>query len=331
MFDIFLASLGLDTSSFLLLCGVGVGSLITVFGVGKAMADKTPAAERIAAGATGPAVTYKSDLIKLAQAEPTGLAGMFTPKTDGERFQVTKALANAGFRGPGAVANFYLIRIILATCLPGAFAVLIALSNAGATVVPVGISSMLNAASSLQLLIALAILTAIGFYGPSAWLNGRISERKRKIEEAFPNALDLLQIAVEAGLGFDAAMTRVATEIHSVAPDIAEELLVAQSEIQAGRDRGRALLNMGQRTGVEEVISFANVVLQSIQFGTSVADALTVYANEMRLTRELKAQEKANKLPVQMSAVMASLMLPAILMLTLGPVVIRYVNYFAAN
>ncbi|QJF51804.1 type II secretion system F family protein [Roseobacter ponti] len=331
MFDAFLTSFGLDTTSFLLLCGVGVGSLVAVFGIGKAMTDRTPAAERIAANSKGPAVTYKSDLIKLAQAEPTGLVGAFSPKSDGERFQVTKALASAGFRGPGAVANFYLIRIVLAVGLPGTLALLIALANAGVPWLPGSISGMLGSASTLHLVVALAMLTTLGFYGPSAWLKGRINERKRKIEEAFPNALDLLQIAVEAGLGFDAAMTRVATEIHSVAPDIAEELLIAQSEIQAGRDRDRALLNMGQRTGVEEVMSFANVVLQSIQFGTSVADALTVYATEMRLTRELKAQEKANKLPVQMSAVMASLMLPAILMLSLGPVVIRYVNYFAAN
>ena len=87
---------------------------------------------------------------------------------------------------------------------------------------------------------------------------------------------------------------------------------------------------MAKRTGVDEVNSFVSVVLQSIQFGTSISDALTTYAEEMRVARELKAQEKANKLPVQMSAIMASLMLPAILMLTLGPVVIRYVRYFGS-
>jgi tight adherence protein C len=90
-------------------------------------------------------------------------------------------------------------------------------------------------------------------------------------------------------------------------------------------------MHMARRTGVEEVTSFVNVVLQSARFGTPMSDALRTYAEEMRLTRELKAQEKANKLPVQMSAVMATLMLPAILMLTLGPVVIRYLDYFANN
>ena len=122
---------------------------------------------------------------------------------------------------------------------------------------------------------------------------------------------------------------RVANEIRPVAPDLCDEILLAQNEIQAGRDRDKALLHMARRTGVDEVTSFVNVVLQSARFGTPMSDALKTYAEEMRTTRELKAQEKANKLPVQMSAVMAALMLPAILMLTLGPVVIRYVAYFS--
>ena len=85
--------------------------------------------------------------------------------------------------------------------------------------------------------------------------------------------------------------------------------------------------DMAARTGVPEVVSFANVVLQSMQFGTSTSETLSTYAREMRKNRELRAQEMANKLPVKMSAIMASLMLPALLMLTLGPVVIRYIRY----
>ncbi len=86
---------------------------------------------------------------------------------------------------------------------------------------------------------------------------------------------------------------------------------------------------MARRTGVEEINSFASVILQSMQFGTPITDALMTFAEEMRTFRELKAQEKANKLPVQMSAVLAMFMLPAIVMLSLAPVVIRYIRYFA--
>jgi tight adherence protein C len=102
-----------------------------------------------------------------------------------------------------------------------------------------------------------------------------------------------------------------------------------QYQIQAGRPREAAMRDMADRTGVDVVRSFANVVQQSMQFGTSMSEALTTYAAEMRLFREMKAQEMANKLPVKLSAVMASLMLPALIMLTVGPVVIRYVNMVA--
>ena len=122
-------------------------------------------------------------------------------------------------------------------------------------------------------------------------------------------------------------MIRVANESLGTAPGLAEEFLIAQREIQAGRSRDKALMDMAARTGVPQVNSFANVVLQSLHYGSSITEALTVYSEEMRQWRELKAQEMANKLPVKMSAIMASLMLPALLMLALGPVVIRYMHF----
>jgi len=152
--------------------------------------------------------------------------------------------------------------------------------------------------------------------------------QKIEIEQSFPNALDLIQISVEAGLGFDAAMTRVANEMVHSAPALCREFRTVQLEISAGAEREKALMEMAQRTGVDEVSSFANVVLQSVRFGTSMSDALQIYAQEMRLSRELRAQEKANKLPVKMSAVMSALMLPAMILLIVGPVVIRWMNTF---
>ena len=103
---------------------------------------------------------------------------------------------------------------------------------------------------------------------------------------------------------------------------------MVQLEIAAGGEREKAMMDLADRTGVDEVNSFANVVLQSVRFGTSMSDALQIYANEMRLSRELKAQEQANKLPVKMSAVMSALMLPAMILLIVGPVVIRWMNTF---
>ena len=174
--------------------------------------------------------------------------------------------------------------------------------------------------------------TASGLERPdsgSVWLNGQVKERQLRITESFPNALDLLQVSIEAGLGFDAAMTRVANELAGVSPEIAFEFLTVQHQVAAGRSREVALQSMARNTGVDMVRSFSTVVVQSMHFGTSMAEALTTYSQEMRTTRELKAQEMANKLPVKMSAVLASLMLPAVVIVTIGPVVIRYIRVFS--
>ncbi|WP_371060564.1 type II secretion system F family protein [Rhodosalinus sp. 5P4] len=322
----------LDPFLLIVLGGIAVGSLLLVYGLGRAATERSPSAVRIeGTGRRQSAAATRSDFVKLARRDATGLAGALAPETMEERFQVQHALARAGFRGSKAVARFYAIRVGLGLGLPAVLIGLVALSRSPELWVPAVLADGLSGMSSLFLVQSLALLAAIGFFAPAIWLNRLVKQRRQAIEDAFPNALDLIQISVEAGMGFDAAMIRVAEEIHEVAPHLSEELLLAQSEIQAGRDRARALVDMGRRTGVDEVTSFVNVVLQSMQFGTSISDALTTYAEEMRMKRELKAQEKANKLPVQMSAVMALLMLPAIVSLTLGPVIIRYINYFAAG
>lgn len=318
----------LFTSQAALLAAIGIGTMIAAVGMGRALTDKGPAAERMAPknrmSAKGPTQALKDEGNSFDAFTQANL-----PQSAEERFAITIALAKAGFRGPRAVANFYMGRLLLAVGMPAAMLAVIALARSPGS--PEVIAGAFGSLSTIGIAQIVCILCGIGFFVPTFWLRGKIEERRRAITEAFPNALDLIQIGVEAGLGFDQALMRVANEIRDVAPDLCQEILLAQNEIQAGRDRDQALLHMARRTGVDEVSSFVNVVLQSARFGTPMSDALKTYAEEMRTTRELKAQEKANKLPVQMSGVMASLMLPAILMLTLGPVVIRYVDYFANN
>ena len=324
-FSVFSSAL---TTQTLLLAAVGLGTMVGVAGIGRAFTEKSAAAERMAPknriNVTGPGAGLISD-----DSSNSRLSKSFAPKSQDERFAVQMALARAGFRGPKAVAGYYLTRLVLGLGLP--VAMLLLLTYARMPSSPEWISARIGDMSAIGIAQIVSILCAIGFFGPAFWLRGKIAERKLAIEQAFPNALDLIQIAVEAGLGFDQALMRVSSEIGSVAPELANEIISAENEIQAGRDRERALMRMARRTGVDEVSSFVNVVLQSARFGTPMSEALSTYAEEMRTTRELKAQEKANKLPVQMSAVMAALMLPAILMLTLGPVVIRYIEYFANN
>jgi tight adherence protein C len=146
------------------------------------------------------------------------------------------------------------------------------------------------------------------------------------VTRGMPGALYLMQVAIEAGLGFDSAMNRVAKEFGRFCGTIAEELTIQQLEIPAGKPRDRAFAELQRRTGVDAMASFANVVQQSAEFGTAISQALETYAIEMRLDRELKAQTKANQLPVKMSAVLAAFMMPILLLIMLTPIAIRWVT-----
>lgn len=313
----------------LLVLGVGIGVMLFVYGAFGTLGQKDPVARRMAGAGGRGKVRRDADILRFAQNDPTGFMKALVPVDKKERTQVQRQLAQAGFNSPHAMRNYFLIRVFLGLLLPGTFIFLVYGSRAGLVTVPGLSGDMLASLDQARIVAGIAVLVWLGFYGPGYWLGGRVAERRRVIEEAFPNGLDLIQISVESGLSFDAAMTRVANEIGLTAPVLSEELLLTQREIQAGRPRDRALMDFADRTGVEEVASFASVVLQSIQFGTSISDALTTYANEMRHAREMRAQEMANKLPVKMSGVLAALMLPALVLLVLGPVVIRYLRNVA--
>lgn len=322
-----LTQLGITVPTLILL-GVGLGTMLAMAGLYSALFTRNPVLTRIAKQAVRPTnSSFEAGLLRPADADPTGIMRTLIPGDRKERTQVQRQLSEAGLTGPHALRNYYLTRMLIGLVLPGALIGLMAASKTSLVTLPAGLAQRMGGFSPLQMMQIGGILVAVGFFGPVWWLRGRVAERRRQIEESFPNVLDLMQVSVESGLGLDAAMIRVANESLGTAPGLAEEFLIAQREIQAGRSRDKALMDMAARTGVPQVNSFANVVLQSLHYGSSITEALTVYSEEMRQWRELKAQEMANKLPVKMSAIMASLMLPALLMLALGPVVIRYMHF----
>lgn len=249
---------------------------------------------------------------------------VFVPTADGELGRLRRDLAHAGFNSPRAALTYNLIRFGTGLLLPLIMATV--LLAPGRLPLPPALIAAIPVLRVEQVVLLCALVIVIGFYGPAIWLSSRAAERRGRIERGFPNALDLIQVGVEAGLAFDAALARVSLELDNVAPDIASEFRTAQQEILAGRDRDRAFRDMADRLGIEEAQGFANVVLQSMRFGTSMSSALLTYSNDMRQRRELRAQEKANRLPVLMSAVMATLMMPALLIVTIGPVVLRYME-----
>ncbi len=320
-----LANLNLS-ANHLVLGGIGLSAFFVVFGLAGVFGGKDTAVRRMQGGTLVQAHGTDFDLVQGDNSDPHGLLQAFVPSSREERSKIGKLLRRAGIQGKNAIRSYYAFRSIVGITLPVLFVAVLAL--------PAEVQVQLNIAHLLQnitWLNTLQIVTALmllGFYGPSVWLRMRIRKRKQAIEHSLPNALDLLQVAMEAGLGFDAAMIRVSHELAQAAPEISQEFMILQLELQAGKERQAAFLDMAERTGVEEVSSFANVILQANQYGTTVSKALRRFSSDMRQSRELRAQEKANRLPVQMSAVMALCMMPVLLLICLAPMLIRWINMF---
>lgn len=164
---------------------------------------------------------------------------------------------------------------------------------------------------------------AIAFYFPDLWISIRTRSLQRQYQDGFPDALDLLVVCVEAGLSLDAGITRVGQEIGHAHPAIAENFAMMALELRAGGTRADALRNLAERMGIDEVRSMVTLLLQSEELGTSVADALRLYADDMRTMRMLRAETKAQALPVKLSLPLGFFVFPTMLIVILLPVGIR--------
>ena len=160
---------------------------------------------------------------------------------------------------------------------------------------------------------------AIGYYLPSYWIKRRIDTRKEEITAGFPDSLDMMLVCVEAGQSLDQCIIRVGKELHASYPALAQEFDVVAYEMKAGKDKSTVLNDFGTRCGVQDVSSFVTVLNQSAQFGTSIAEALRVYAGEMRDKRVMRAEEAANKLPTKMTLATMMLTVPPLLIILVGP------------
>ena len=177
--------------------------------------------------------------------------------------------------------------------------------------------------SEINLLLAFYVLFMSGYYLPNLVLARLVESRKKKIKEGLPDSLDLMVVCVEAGQGLNAALKRVAEEMLLLHPTIAQELLMVNLEIHAGMDREQALRNLGDRCGLDEVVSLCNILIQSERFGTSIAQTLRVQSDILRSNRRQKLEELAAKTPVKLLFPLLLLILPAIMVVILGPAVIR--------
>jgi tight adherence protein C len=215
----------------------------------------------------------------------------------------------AGYYRPAAIGFFYFARIGLAA----GFITLLAVAAP---------SLVTRLPEHMLPLIGLAGI-AIAFYFPDIWVALRTRSRQQQYREGFPDALDLLVVCVEAGLSLDAAISRVGQEIGSAHPAIAENMALMSLELRAGGSRADALHNLAERMGIDEVRSMVTLLLQSEELGTSIADALRVYGDDMRSRRMLTAEGKAQVLPVKLALPLGFFVFPTMIIVILLPVMIR--------
>lgn len=219
---------------------------------------------------------------------------------------------HAGYRGKSAPMFFFGAKTLLALGLPTFF------------LFYSGLASLELARTSIFMLVI--ILAAVGYYLPNFVLSRMIARRKRNIFETFPDALDLLVVCVEAGLALNAALVKVGEEIAIKSKILADELHLLNLELRAGASRERALRNFALRTGVEDVNALVSMLVQADRFGVNIADALRVQSEALRTKRRLIAEEKAAKLPVKLLLPLLFCIFPALLLVMLGPAIIRIKN-----
>jgi tight adherence protein C len=242
-----------------------------------------------------------ANLVKKAE-EKLGLA-KDSPKVRA----IKQGLTQAGFSGEGAIGVFMGLKIGLALALP-----------------ILALPFLSGRHLSLILLIgALYLLLMAGYLIPSLVLDQLAARRKTQIRETLPDALDLMVVCVEAGQGLNSAIKRVGDDLRLTNPILSQEMLQVNLEINAGVEREQALRNLGERTGVDEVISLCNILIQSDRFGTSVANTLKVQSDCVRTTRRQKLEELAAKTPVKLIFPLLLFIFPAIMVVILGPAAIR--------
>ena len=251
----------------------------------------------------------KDQLTRLMARGLTPIAKLATPGA-GELSAIQAKLVHAGYRSIYAVQIFLAAKVLLALGF-------------------VGVVLWINAVrlEPLPFIAGWGVaVAAVGLFLPNAWLEVKKRDRQRLIDEALPDALDLMVTCVEAGLGLDAALQRVAGEIALARPVLAEELALTFLEVKAGAKRTDAFRSLAERTGVQDLKTLSATLNQTELFGTSVAKALRIQAEGMRIRRMQRAEEKAAVLSVKMSFPLVLCFLPALIAVILGPAFVQIVD-----
>jgi len=234
------------------------------------------------------------------------------PLVDTKDATLRSRLVAAGYSQEHAPRVYSLVRLITVIGLP---------------VAAIGFLWASGSSPSLTKILLTGMVAALlGLYLPSVWIRARADRRQRDIINGFPDALDLMLVCVEAGLGLEAAFNRVGMEMTRGHPLLAEQLGSVVLELRAGRSQEDALRRMADRAGTDEIRAFATLLIQSNKLGSSIAQTLRIYASEMRERRRMRAEEKAHRLPVLLSIPLVTCMLPVMIGVLMLPAVIRTIR-----
>lgn len=264
---------------------------------------------------TGPNASAKGGSAGVARALQS-VSPYVLPKQGWERSRIQAKLVHAGCRSPNALTVFFGSKILLGVSLP---------------LVTLFTVSWFPQLTAVQVIFALGVAGFAGIVLPNAVLHRLYEKRMRLLTHAFPDALDLLVVCVEAGLGLAAAIQRVADELAVSHPELAEELTLVNAEMRAGVERVEALRNLAERTGLEDIRGLVTLLAQSLRFGTSIAETLRVYSEEFRDKRMQRAEEQAAKIGTKMIFPLVFCMFPSFFLVAIGPAVMRIVAAFSGQ
>lgn len=234
------------------------------------------------------------------------------PPSAAEAKKLQKQLMQAGFRSENAPIFYRAIQLTALVCFPGTVLLICAV--------------LAKPLDSLLLWILSAFV--IGFFLPRYVLKKMIRSRQQRVRWGLADALDLMVISVEAGLGLNAAMMKVSSELMEVHPDISQEFELANLEIKVGRDREEALRNLAERTGVDDLHSLVAMLIQTDRFGTSVARAIRVFSDSLRTKRRQRAEQAAQKAAVKLLFPLACFLFPTLFIALMGPAVLQLIDTF---
>ena len=278
------------------------GAGLMLLGPGKPAAQRL----RLMLGAAPPAPKETPKLSAKIEDALAPAAKLLPPSVQ-EANRTKLWLMQAGFREPRHQRLYFGIRAVL-------------------VIVPLALVLLTGLARMSPLLLIAA--PALGLVLPRFILKRRVKARARRIRLSLPDGLDLLVICVEAGLGLDQAIQRVATELKPLHPDLCSELELMELELKAGVPRSEALRNLSQRSDVEDLRALAAVLIQTDRFGTSVAQALRVHSQALRTERRQRVEEEAAKLSIKMLPVLALFVFPAVMVVVMGPAAIALVRHW---